>query len=96
MVSKARKGKGKKFHSKYEVNEEGKERDMSRVRCFHCHEHEHFTTNCPQKKKNKKVVGSVAGEALALKFELEFSLIASWCQVHLDLCGICIVVLPFA
>ena len=48
---------------------------MSKVKCFHCHEHGHFATNYPQKKKNKKDVGFAAGEALALKFELEFSLI---------------------
>ena len=49
---------------------------MSKVKCFHCHEHGHFTTNCPQKKKNKKVVGAAAGKALASQFELDFSLIA--------------------
>jgi hypothetical protein len=46
------------------------------VKCFHYHEHGHLATNCPQKKKNKKDVGVAAGEALALQFELDFSLIA--------------------
>ena len=46
------------------------------MKCFHCHEHGNFATNCPQKKKNKKVGGSAAGEALASQFELDFSLIA--------------------
>ena len=49
---------------------------MSRVKCFHCHEHGNYATNCSQKKKNKKAGGSTAGEALASKFELDFSLIA--------------------
>ena len=49
---------------------------MSKVKCFHCHQHGHYTTNCLQKKKNKKVVGSAAGEALFSQFELDFSLIA--------------------
>ena len=49
---------------------------MSRVKCFHYHEHGHFATNCPQMKNNKKVFGSAAGEALASQFELDFSLIA--------------------
>ena len=70
------KGKEKKSYSKSETGEEGKERDMSRVKCFHCHEHGHYATNCPQKKKNEKAPGFVAGEALASQFELEFLLIA--------------------
>ena len=63
MVTKARKGKGKKSHSKYEAK--GKKLYFSKVKCFHCHEHGHLTTNCPQKKKNKKVAAAAAGEALA-------------------------------
>ena len=49
---------------------------LSKVKCFHCHEHGHFATNCPQKKKNKKAGGFAAGEALTSQFELEYSLIA--------------------
>ena len=69
-----RKGKGNKFHSKFESK--GKKQDMSKVKCFHYHDHGNFSTNCPQKKKNKKAAGFAAGEALASQFELEFSLIA--------------------
>ena len=46
------------------------------MKCFHCHEHGHYATNCPQKKKNKQAAGAAAGEALASQFELDFSLIA--------------------
>ena len=76
LVSKAKKGKGKgkKFRSKYESK--GKKQDMSKVKCFHYHEHGNFSTSYPQKKKNKKAVGSTAGEALASQFELDFSMIA--------------------
>ena len=74
MAAKERKGKGKKFHPKSEAK--GKKLDLSKVKRFHCHEHGHLATNCPQKKKNKKVVGAAAGEALASQFELDFSLIA--------------------
>ena len=49
---------------------------MSRVKCFHCHEHRHYATNCPQKQKNKKASRSAFGESLASQFELDFSLIA--------------------
>ena len=64
LAAKAKKGKGKKFHSKSESK--GKKLDMSKVKCFHYHEHGHIATNCPQKKKNKKVSGAIASEALAL------------------------------
>jgi hypothetical protein len=74
LVDKARKGKGKKFHSKSKSKD--KKLDLSKVKCFYCHEHGHLTTNFPQKKKNKKVVGAAAGEALPSQFELDFSLIA--------------------
>ena len=76
FASKVKKGKGKKFHSKSELGKYGKKHNMSIVKCFHCHEHGHYATNCPQKEKNKKVSGSVASEALASQFELDFSFIA--------------------
>ena len=64
LAAKARKGKGNKFHSKSESK--GKKLDFSKVKCFHCHEHGHLTTNFPQKKKKKKKdAGAVVGEALA-------------------------------
>ena len=75
LATKVKKGKGKKLYSKSK-SKNGKKQDMPRVKCFHCHEHGHYATNCPQKKKNKKAGGSAAGEALASQFELEFSLIA--------------------
>ena len=67
LASKVRNGKGKKFHSKSE-SRNGKKQDISKVKFFHYHEHGHFATSCPQKKKNKKTVGYEAGEALALQF----------------------------
>ena len=63
-------------------------RDMSNVNYFHCHEHGNFSTNCPQKKKKNKVVGSAVGEGLASKFEIEISLIA--CTVSSAL-GFCVI-----
>jgi hypothetical protein len=74
LDTKERKGKGNKFHSKSESKV--KKLDLSKVKCFHCHEHGHLTTNCPQKRKNKKVDGAATGEAPASQFELDFSLIA--------------------
>jgi hypothetical protein len=74
LDSKERKGKGKKFHSK--SDSKGKKLDLSKVKCFYYHEHGNLATNCPQKKKKKKAVGAVVGEALASQFELDFSLIS--------------------
>lgn len=76
LADKTKKGKGNKYSSKSETKKEGKERDMSRVKSFHCHEHGHYATNFPQKNKKNKASRSAAGEALASQFELEFSLIA--------------------
>ena len=64
LAAKARKGKEKK--NPFQSGVKGKKQDLSKVKCFHCHQHGHFATNCPQKKKNKKVARSAAGEALTL------------------------------
>ena len=76
LATKEKMKKGKKFHSRSEASEYGKEHNMSKVKCFHCHKFGHIATNCPHKKKNKMVVGATTGESLASQFELEFSLIA--------------------
>ena len=81
LVAKARKGKGNKSHPKSKAN--GKKQDLSKVKCFHCHEHGHFTTSCPQKKNKKKVVGASTGEALASQFEYDFYFIA--CLVSISM-----------
>ena len=81
LATKERKGKGKKFPSKSDAK--GLKQDLSGVKCLHCHEHGHFATNCPQKKKNKKVDGAAAGEALASQFELDLSLITCLVSSHM-------------
>ena len=68
LASKAKKGEGKIFHSKSK-SKDGKKWNISRVKCFQCHDHGHYATKCPQKKKNKKAIGFAAGETLALQFE---------------------------
>jgi hypothetical protein len=45
LTTKARKGKGKKFHAKYESKV--KKLDLSKVKCFHYHKHGNLATNCP-------------------------------------------------
>ena len=72
-----KKAKGKNSYSKFETGKEGKKRDMSKVKCFHCHDYGNYATNCPQNRNNnKKAPGAAIGEALASQFELDFSLIA--------------------
>jgi hypothetical protein len=44
LTAKARKGKGNKFHSK--SKSKVKKMDLSKVKCFHSHEHGHLATNC--------------------------------------------------
>ena len=73
LDAKEKKGKSKKASH---FGAKGKKQDMSKVKCFHCHQHGHYATSCPQKKKIKKAAGYVAGEALASQFELDFLLIA--------------------
>ena len=65
LAGKEKKGKGKKSYSKSKTSKEGNKCDMSKVKCFHCHEHAHYATNFPQKNKKKKDSRSAAGEALA-------------------------------
>ena len=62
LAAKAKEGKRKKAS---QSGAKGKKQDMSKVKCFHCHQHEHYATNFPQKKKNKQAARSAAGEALA-------------------------------
>ena len=43
--------KEKKWKSKKasQSGEKGKKQDMSKVKCFHCHQHGHYATNCPKR-----------------------------------------------
>ena len=76
MDSKAKKGKGKTSHSKFETSKARKKQDFSKVKCLNCHEHGNYATNYLQNKNNKKATRGAVGEALASQFELEFTLIA--------------------
>jgi len=70
------KWKGNKSQSKVELSQGGKKKDLSKIKCFHCHEFKHYTTKCQHKKESKNITGGATGEALASQFELDFTLIA--------------------
>ena len=74
LVSKARKGKGKASY--LNSSHRGKKGDMSKVRCFNCHDMGHYVTNFPSKKSKKGSSEGSEGEALVTQFEMDFTLIA--------------------
>ena len=65
------KGKAKK-------NKGGKKNlDMSKVKCFICHNQGHFASQCPDKNKNNtQMAGSAKVEEYSKNFEEDFCLIA--------------------
>ena len=44
LAAKEKKGKRKKDS---QFGAKGKKQDMSKVKCFHYHQHRHYATNCP-------------------------------------------------
>eukprot|EP00253_Pinus_taeda_P019828 PITA_19828 len=76
LAGKARKGKGKASHFISNSSHGGKKGDMSKVRCFNCHNIGHYVTNCQLKKSKKGSSEGLEGEALASQLEMDFTLIA--------------------
>jgi len=64
LASKAKKGKGKSSHSKSYSSQGGKNKYMSKVKCFHCHGVRNFARKCLLKKVGKKRSGGAKGEIL--------------------------------
>eukprot|EP00253_Pinus_taeda_P028600 PITA_28600 len=75
LARKGKKGKGKKSQSKGDYDQVGKKKDLSKIKYFQCHELGHYAPNCLQKKLEKKPSGGATSEALASKFEYDFTLI---------------------
>lgn len=54
LVSKGMKAKGNKSQSEVESSQEGKKKDLSKIKWFNCHEFMHYATKCPHKNNSKK------------------------------------------
>ena len=81
LASKERKGKGKTSHFKSNSSHGGKKHDISKVRCFNCHNMGHYATRFPSNKSMKGSLEGSKGEALSSEFEMEFTLIT--CMVSM-------------
>jgi hypothetical protein len=74
------KGKGKSEES----TSKPRKKDLSKIKCFSCHKHSHYASQCPIKKKGKgkqqqkQVVASIETQMtkFAAKFEKHFSLVS--------------------
>jgi len=51
--------------SESDSSQGNKEKDLSKIKCFHCHEMGHYATKCPHNKAKNKSLGGLAGDALA-------------------------------
>jgi len=70
------KAKGKKAQGEVESNQNnGKNKDLSKIKCFHFHEYEHYVTKCLHRKSNKEPTTGVGGDALSCQIELDITLI---------------------
>ena len=65
MVGKGKNDKGDKYKTKPESSQGGKKKELSKIKCFNCHEFVCYATKCPRKNSSKKNSGGAAGEALA-------------------------------
>lgn len=75
LTKKVNKEKGKSSHSKSNSSKGNKKKDLSNIKCFHCHDLGYYATKCLDKKVGKKPSGGATVEALVSQFELDFTLI---------------------
>lgn len=75
LDGKPKKVKGKKSKSKGYSSKVRNKKDLSKIKCFHCHELGHYAMKCLHKKDEKKPSGGAIGETLASQFEFHFPLI---------------------
>ena len=65
LVGKGKKGKGNKSQTKPKSNQGGKEKYLSKIKCFNCHEFGHYAMKCPHENTSMKNLGGEKGESLA-------------------------------
>ena len=58
-----------------DLGNQGKKKDLSKIKCFHCHEYGHYATKCLHNKFGKMPTGGARGYALTSHFKLDFTLI---------------------
>lgn len=78
LAGKGKKSKGIKTRGKTESSQNGgkEKKDLSKIKCFDCHEFGHYATNCPNKIYNKKDETTIGGKTLFSHLALDFSLLA--------------------
>ena len=52
----------------------GKKKDLNKIKCFHCYEYEHYETNSLHKKSIKKHATGAGGDFMVSHFQLYFTL----------------------
>jgi len=75
LIGKGKKGEGNKSQNKPKSSQGLKNKGLSKIKCFICHEFKHYATKFTHKNSNKKNSRGAAGEALASQLKLDFTLI---------------------
>jgi hypothetical protein len=75
---------GPKMRGQATESGSGKERDMSKVRCFACGEMGHYVGQCPKKKKKQQdgTAATTEEEEFTAQFERECAFVVVVCQLR--------------
>jgi hypothetical protein len=86
LVAHARKGKRNSSPRREVSPEQRKKKDLSKIKCFACHTHGHYTSQCPQQKKGKgnQHASSAEVDEVADKLEREFLLVSTLSSTVFD------------